>query len=204
MEDEKPALLKEFKFEGLWWFPENHEKKFCGILTYSPYEGATLEMMGDLEHIITSPSLILGMTINGKQFTLYRCIKHIKHRNLHNPYLAVYRFNIRIIFIGIHFGQVNDIQFNKISVHYSNLDEWLNIPIFSKHDYSDLEFKIKYQPEYFHIAINNDLRISINIIPKITFSDLANFSQISFIDFEHQAKDLLLNSKLCYRDFNIY
>lgn len=185
MIDEKPALLREFTLKGLWWFPGNPGKKFWGTLNYSPYDGAVLELMGDLENSLRSPPLILGMALNGKPITLYKCYERGKTGHSSDSTLTVSEYFINIVFSGIHFEKVKDIEFIKISVHYSNLDEWLNIPIFNKH-YGVYEFHIKYQPKLMHVTLNNDWRISINIIPQIeeSFGSFVRFKQISFVDFE--------------------
>lgn len=188
MKDEKPDLLRECTFKGLWWFPYNPGKKFWGTLNYSPYDGAVLELMGNLENSLQSPPLILGMALNGKPITLDKCYERSETGHLSDPTLTVFEYSIGIVFIGIHFENAKDIEFNKIPVHYSNLNEWLNIPIINKTHYNNYEFHIKYQPKLMHITLNNDWRISINIIPEILFGSFVRFNQISFIDFEPSIK----------------
>lgn len=206
MTDEKPALLREFTYKGLWWLPDNPEKQFWGTLKYAPYDGTVLELMGNLEHFTPSPPIILGMALNGKPITLFKCNKRGYFGNLTNSILQLTEYFINIVLIGVHFVKIDDIKLRKISVHYSNLDEWLNIPIFYNKHHDAYEFHIKYDPKSIPISLNNEWKLSIDIRPIIieVLRTSATFKQKAFITFESSVKVPLADFFILLKNFRYF
>lgn len=77
---EKYSLLKEFRCTGTWWLPENPTKQVRGTtFNFSQSEGAILELDGMfdeelLAREICNPIIVNGLSSDGKDITLYRCL----------------------------------------------------------------------------------------------------------------------------------
>lgn len=136
--------MEAFECSGDWWLPENPDIRISGILKYNPKGGADLELIGTFKSIddllvlnnkvFSAPTIILGVTVNGKTITLYKCFE--KSFNLSFPGLPKSIFYVNIIFIGCHFKKEEEILFDDISISYSNLEEWTGISGFKQ----DTEF----------------------------------------------------------------
>ena len=85
-------MIEELKIEGVWWLPERQDLKLPGTLTFSPHEGFSLEVQGSFEDIAeikkirdtkigkirdivesSRQDIILGLSHQGKDITLYKC-----------------------------------------------------------------------------------------------------------------------------------
>ncbi|WP_048186374.1 ApeA N-terminal domain 1-containing protein [Methanobacterium lacus] len=132
----------KIEFNGYWWFPNKpDEEKVFGKLEYVPGEGAILKLSDFSEDKFepfdrdpTEPyhEIVLGLTSEGKKITLYKC------HNISNSYKGgghgqeeVFIFTLKVwyIFVGHHFENLSDIKLKCISIQYSNLDEWIDMPL---------------------------------------------------------------------------
>ena len=73
-------MIKEFEYKGIWWLPDNPEKRISGTLRFTPNEGAILDLIGSFKDIkninkTLEPEIVLGISSNGKNITLYKCIE---------------------------------------------------------------------------------------------------------------------------------
>lgn len=71
-------MTERFKINGEWFMPTNTENRILGILLFDPNEGTELELFGSLLGDKFFPEfmnqeIILGITSNGEQITLYNC-----------------------------------------------------------------------------------------------------------------------------------
>ncbi|EAW33339.1 HEPN domain-containing protein [Lyngbya sp. PCC 8106] len=65
------STVSEVKYQGQWWFPDNSDKKFLGVLTLNNNQRPILEILEDL-HTIPRSKLIHGLA-EGEYFTLFDC-----------------------------------------------------------------------------------------------------------------------------------
>ena len=161
-------MIKEFEYKGIWWLPDNPEKRISGTLRFTPNEGAILDLIGSFKDIkninkTLEPEIVLGISSNGKNITLYKCIE--KKLSISSPGFQTSLFYANFVFIGVHFQKSEDIRFKSISVHCLHLDEWVNISGFDiKPLGEEKEIIIKYKlPESFQADIGDGLKILINI-----------------------------------------
>lgn len=160
-------MIEEFEYKGIWFLPEKPEGQICGILKFTPDDGAILDLIGSFKDIaeinkMLSPKIILGISSNGKKITLYNCFEN--KSNFSFPGFQTCSFYVDIVFVGAHFQKTEDVRFKSLSIHYSNLDEWVNISGFDiKQSLAEKEAIIKYKlPEPFQANINDDLKILLN------------------------------------------
>ena len=68
-------MISEIEHKGIWWLPENEDRKIDGILNFNPQEGSTLDLSGSLRDMkdimkVSKWDIILGFTVTGKEVTL--------------------------------------------------------------------------------------------------------------------------------------
>ena len=156
-------MIEEFEYKGIWWLPDKPEKQISGTLRFTPNEGGVLELMSSFKDIQVEPEIILGVSSNGKNITLQKCFD--TKTNFNFPGFLTSSFYANVIFIGAHFQKLEDIKFKSISIHYSHLDEWVNISGFNiKPPGEEKELIIKYKlPEPIKADVSNVLKVLINI-----------------------------------------
>ena len=69
--------MESFELNGIWWLPENENKKVSGTLKFDPVDGGSLELIGSFKEPqdlgkALEPKIILGI-VSRKIVTLYRC-----------------------------------------------------------------------------------------------------------------------------------
>lgn len=161
-------MIEEFEYKGIWWLPDKPKEQVSGTLRFTPDEGAILDLIGSFKDIknmnkMLEPEIILGVSSNGKNITLYKCFETKSSFSL--PGFQTSSFYANLVFIDAHFQKSEDIKFKSISVRYLHLDEWVNISGFDiKHLWEEKEVIIKYKlPEPFQADISDGLKILINI-----------------------------------------
>ena len=147
--------------------PNNPSEKLAGICSFSPSEGGELELIGDFSSLAegndsAQPLLILGTTLKG-EITLYNCFP--KNKEKRHGSIEVSLYYVNLIFLGIHFCTDSDVKFNSISIHYSYVNEWVNIKTF---DFVHLEngeehLVYKVSEQLVQASIDNNYRLSIDI-----------------------------------------
>jgi hypothetical protein len=162
--------MEEFKYEGFWWLPKDPSIKISGTLFFDPKTGGRLELIGtfktidDLKQInkealSSSVSIILGLSVEGKTITLYKCFE--TSFSISFPGITKSAFYVNIIFIGCHFEKEEEILLDEVSVNYSNLNEWAGISGFKENSEFDQcnrlrKFSISYE---YPSAISSELEI---------------------------------------------
>jgi len=169
-------MIEEFEYKGIWWLPDKPNEKVSGTLRFIPNEGAILDLIGSFRIIekikkMLNHEIILGVSSNGKNITLYKCFEKIGTFNFSGFLTSSYYANI--VFIGAHFHNEEEIKFKSMSVRYLYLDEWLNISVSDiKTSYENKELIIKFElPESIHLDIYDGIKILIDFegIPLISF-----------------------------------
>jgi hypothetical protein len=126
-------MIEEFEYSGMWWLPEDPEKQVCGILKFTPNKGAVLDLIGSFKDTTETPKIILGISSNGKDITLYECFEIRKRLNYsYGSTTSSFSFYANEVFIGSHFQKTEDIKFKSLSIHYLYLDEWFNVSGFDR------------------------------------------------------------------------
>jgi hypothetical protein len=146
-------VIEPVELNGLWWLPNNPEKKLPGKLIFSQESGAELELLGvfgtERSPKVEETKIILGLTQEGKPVTLHDCYYLAWNIpwNLPTIELGGSRFRAKYVFEGAHFEKEADIKFNQLYGNFTDLDAWVNINGFSiDHNTIDgrFEFTIKY------------------------------------------------------------
>jgi hypothetical protein len=160
-------MMNEFEYEGIWWLPENPEKKLQGKLKFTPWDGALLDLIGSFkenQNIFAElePDIILGITVTGKNVTLHKCLEFRSSTNY--PGFPTSSFYANIVFVGVHFERSVDIRFKALSIQYLHLDEWVNISGFKMtHEPEAHRTIIEYKlPEPIQAKISDDFGVWIN------------------------------------------
>ncbi|MCS7216042.1 MAG: hypothetical protein NZ826_07875 [Thermodesulfovibrio sp.] len=111
-----------------------------GTLTFTPWSGATLNLIGSFKEIedhnkFLKPEIILGISADGSFITLHECFETESKMSI--PGFLTSSFYANRIFVGAHFTKKEDVKFRQLDVHYSNLNEWVNIYGFKHQPPSD-------------------------------------------------------------------
>ena len=177
--------MESVEYKGMWWKPENTDKKINGKFCFNTDNGGILELDGVLDG--KTHSTIYGVTNNGKQITLQQAFDTEWKR--HSAGIqGESRIYVNRAFIG---GLLqDDPKFVKFMFRTTLLDEWVNISGFDiKHDFEGHKFEVKYKlPEPVEIYRSEEVRIKIDInakSPSLNFVQKeATISQKTYITIE--------------------
>jgi len=205
--------MEEFEYKGKWWLPEKPEKEITGILKFHPTEGAELELLDSFETskrraMISNPyteqAVILGITSNGKIITLYRCYRYKIQPSMAGPQMS--SFKADFVFEGHHFERAEDIMFDSISVNYSHLEDWAEIPWFHPKRESNSEshltkLKVDYSfPQKVEVKLDS-VTISFDYYLNSNCSRTElNLKQVMFLKIEPREQTHFANylDDICY------
>ena len=183
-------MIEKFEYKGYWWLPNRPQTKISGTLTFNPDEGAILDLEGSLKDIgdlnrLLRPEVILGASLDGKNITLLNCVE--TKTNLHVPGYLTMSFFAVVVLVGAHFQRADIIKFKKLSIHYSYLDEWVNISGFNIQQRSQTQTQVEYKlPKPIQVTGGEDYKIFINFRAKPYFAEPKKVSieQRAFINIE--------------------
>jgi|GEM_PF-4413704 len=133
--------MERFELNGMWWLPDNPDHRVAGKLTFDPDPrmGITLKTIGasfdavpkyvktinltsePIKQTIHRFEIILGNTETGKQVTLVDC--QISSLSFIVDY-DTQTYNIKKIIEGMHVNQKEELLFEQITIHYTNLANW--------------------------------------------------------------------------------
>ena len=116
--------MKPFEYKGFWWTPQNPSDQVYGVLTHYDHEKIVLALAGQLGKFDEQIEVINGSTISGESVTLCDSFP-IKgeHTSLSQP-REIHSLRVNKVFTGHHFVKTEDIQFNKVVVHFQGLFQW--------------------------------------------------------------------------------
>ena len=167
-------MIEEFEHKGIWWLPSDPEEKIAGTLSFTPGEGAVLDLMGSFENIkstnykgsitkkvwtgeLFEPEIMLGTSSGGKKITLHKCFETNEHYS--SSGFPTSSFCANIVFIGWHFTKPEELKFKSFFVNYLYFEEWSKIGVFSYRRESEeksKQYEVKYEvPEPVKAKINN-------------------------------------------------
>ncbi len=183
-------MIEKFEYKGYWWLPNRPQTKISGTLTFNPDEGAILDLEGSFKDIgdlnrLLRPEVILGASLDGKNITLLNCVE--TKTKLYVPGYLTMSFFAVVVLVGAHFQRADIIKFKKLSIHYSYLDEWVNISGFNIQRRSQTQTQVEYKlPRPIQITGGDDYEISINFRAKPYFAmpKKVSIEQKAFINIE--------------------
>lgn len=131
-------LSTSIEESGFFWTPDEPERKFPGILKISESGDINLKItslssINPGKHLFGDPlatgsmtmfNRIIGITQSG-YITLEGCLR--KGGEFRFDGIATVLIDVRTAFIGIGYGEGNDITFSKFCFSVEGLDEWLSI-----------------------------------------------------------------------------
>lgn len=124
---DKPLLIK-----GYWWLPSTPENIVAGILTYTPKESITLELIGQLkpetsaiEEFINREEecAILGYSSDAKEISLINCYPSGGNLNFSCRF-PIQRYNCQHLIIGTHITSLDNPCFFKALINIPYLSLW--------------------------------------------------------------------------------
>lgn len=209
-------MITSFQYKGEWFLPAEPMKRITGILSYDIIEGSHLELFGNFDELpfgysMRVDDIILGITNNSKQITLYNC--YVSNSGgatlVSNGESGVppTTYKIGYILEGVHVTSKEEMQFQEIRSEIYYLDEWLGVSGFFPNtdgleQFKNFEINVKYKlPEPIRFEIDENLSGQFNFTilrPGLsTFTNNINLSQrveiiISSIT-DSSLKDLLRN-----------
>jgi hypothetical protein len=155
-------MIENINYDGIWWLPDNPDQKVSGSLKIVPGTAAKLSLIGsfrsikDIFNTNNDKVTIFGSLPDGKNISLYKC-QAINSR-ISSSGFPIESYIAQTIAIGSHIKELDDIRFKRVYIHFSNLDDWVNISGF---DIQQLEYTINYRrPEPIKVNIE-DCGISI-------------------------------------------
>lgn len=176
--------MESFKFNGLWWLPDNPTERIAGILEFDSSNGARLELIGAFEDVkdfgqVFEWDIILGITTTGKKITLFKCLTTSTKMSI--PGIITSSYSASFVFVGVHFSSEQDILFDYLDVNYQYGEEWAWLPGFDVKFESDSEISLKqYAVEYnfpqtirvhlydgTEISIQSRLTTSVNMVKNV-------------------------------------
>lgn len=135
MAEEKYSLTSSLDENGIWWLPDNPERKVAGRITLRN-DSLRLILQGSLEDSdeafrslaateFKEFELVLGILRSGRPCTIVRALRG----NVSLSAALSVSFESELLpeylFIGIHFNGADEVKFKKLSVRFSNLEDWL-------------------------------------------------------------------------------
>ncbi len=199
--------------KGIWWLPEDPENTYYGALSFDPINGGLLEAM----KLSNRNGLFFGRkprekidiihgSVHGSLVTLRSCyVINLKH-DIRSGFSEA-QILVNYIYMGHHFDKVEDIVFEKLSLSYTHLDEWINRGYFS--EVNSLENSLHIDPIKIQVdkcdiefwvsrhSKKSRTEISITLKEKNHFDDY-----LKFIDF-HLPNFLTLATERANHPFNI-
>jgi len=161
-------VIEEFEYSGVWWIPDNPDRKIPGRLRFNQSEGAILELDGCFTEDpksteLFNPAIVNGVSNTGKEITLHRCQE--RGRSVTRPFAEPTYYTSKLyayeVFVGVHFQREEDIKFNHLRVRYSHLDEWLNFSPFKFEDKEEEKVWRYKPPDRGQVSISDELRLQI-------------------------------------------
>lgn len=122
--------MESNEYRGYWWLPSAPENKTPGAIRISTEDSLTLNLLGTLEnprlpkrYSTDFYKIVLGITEEGKLFTLYQCLR--LNASFNSPGIRTETYTINTVFHEVHFNKINQMKFHKAVVDYSCLSSWV-------------------------------------------------------------------------------
>lgn len=162
-------MQNKFNRFGFWWKQEDQSTKFPGELSYSQENGIQLKIFTDdtlgSEKHNQDIRIMQGYFENGKPVTLLNC----QYLGGSTPFvfgIARNEFLVSYAFVGEHFNEEQDIMFDSIFGHFTDLDLWDKQRTISHKDLIEngelVSKQISYKtPEDIKFNISNNISVGV-------------------------------------------
>lgn len=194
----KYTLCDDFELRGIWWLPDNADQQISGVLTFKSEGKIRLELIGSFKQLpefgkkeIEKKEIILGITSDGRLCTLVNC--HESNSTLNFPGISCQIFEANYLLEGSHWNSKDEIEFEKISIGFDHLEEWLgHYPIKTniEHDENNknIGFTVKCDfpstVEYYINYINSKFSTSYGAQTKDASTKTTTLEFNSFLDLQ--------------------
>lgn len=109
--------------KGTWWLPENPDRKLIGEISYSPVDGAELDLFEHFfDQLSTDRFTVWGITVKGKPVSLFDC--HTMNITMHMPGARLGKVSSNFGVVGGHYAFAEEMQFVEVTADLSHLFEW--------------------------------------------------------------------------------
>lgn len=125
-------MNKSLVIKGYWWLPATPENTVAGILTYTPNESITLELIGQLKPETSAidefmnweeEGAILGYSSDAKEISLINCYPSGGNLNFSCRF-PIQRYNCRHLIMGTHIISLDTPCFFKALINIPYLSLW--------------------------------------------------------------------------------
>lgn len=130
--------LETIKYDGIWWLPDNKEKKIHGSLNISCKGGAYLNLVSPIEENNNNSDeyeLIFGFSNDGRAISLQYCLVNESpsvYPGLKTQIISVENVYITHTFLGDECKHYDpSLKTDKIVVQFTYLNDWLDFPLFN-------------------------------------------------------------------------
>lgn len=116
------------EFDGIWWLPNNPQRRSAGKVKYSPAEGTTLDLIGAFEDLtpFVQPTDFLpaihGLLPDGKRISLLQCL--LANHTFHVPGYPESIYRAHLMVTGWHFASEEALTLKEVRAYYTHLSEW--------------------------------------------------------------------------------
>lgn len=124
--------MNEFEKKGIFWLPDNPNKKVSGVLRYSLSRGVELELFDrqiDLTSFIEFHPIVNGETLDRNLITLSGC--EMTGETAESSNAAGIQYAVALLFEGDHFREEKDVLFDTMKIKFYNLEQWIGHRPFS-------------------------------------------------------------------------
>lgn len=122
-------MTEQIEIRGIWWLPDNEDKKIAGIVNYIPTESIKLELIGsfyddDLAMFNSDrrQPIIWGESSDGKDITLIDCFSSISWHS--NCSFSLLKFSVCYVIIGKHISSFEEAFISQATIQYDELTLW--------------------------------------------------------------------------------
>lgn len=164
-------MTEEFEHEGTWWLPQRPQQPIHGTLTFTPSQGAILNLEGGFfpRAVGEMKQIVLGISSMGKKITLHDCLL-LPVGNEIQLQPSASSFYANLVLVGAHFETPDAIRFRELCVRYSHLDQWAR-GITGLRPAGD-EWGIAYTAvAAVHLADDGDYSVSLNARPHLSSTE---------------------------------
>ena len=162
--------MESFEHRGVWWFPEDPEKKYPGTLSFDPINGGNLELVKPPDIYGKCIDIIHGLVQEDGQEVLVTLSGMFGYGEA--------KMTVDYIYKGRHFDKIEDIVFEELSVSYTHLNNWM----------TDHDIRLHYHNTKISsitgVSLQNEARITIISQEKLHFKEycpLFNFHLPNFL-----------------------
>jgi len=117
-------MSEVFTAKGMWWLPDNPEKKLSGEISYSSIGGAEIDLYNYFfEELSVDPLTVWGITTDGKKITVFD--GYTRNMTLHSSGAKVSKIASNFSVTGGHYRSKEELRFFEVSASLNHLQRWV-------------------------------------------------------------------------------